>query len=324
MNPPPNISDIELGRVRDGYPALAAWIARDPDGEAFVFRKFDRLAARNILHLQCRLIALEHEIDCLDEETRTKGDDESKQSLRRWETLITSSKDTARPENKRLAMLDELKGLLEEYYETILRQSQITNLKGPSGRVLETFRDYVDGRAFKHDASSAPTEDSIAPMRLISGRAKHFLEDKFDLVALRRGEEEDQLSRLLQHHWMFQERKTDDPFDRTTIYKHHHVVRTVAAISMTLAAILLIVAIISLYSVSNPKAKLGLVAMYTFLFAVSVALLTNARRAEVFAATAAYAAVLVVFVSGDIGGVKEEQCLVQLENGIFKMIRCPG
>lgn len=65
---------------------------------------------------------------------------------------------------------------------------------------------------------------------------------------------------------MFQERKTDDLFDRTTVHKNYHVVRTVAAISMMLAAILLIVAIISLYSVSNPKAKLALVATYTLLF----------------------------------------------------------
>jgi hypothetical protein len=51
-------------------------------------------------------------------------------------------------------------------------------------------------------------------------------------------------------------------------------------------------------------------------------LCTNARRAEVFAATAAYAAVLVVFVSGDLGGSKSEQCLVQLEGGAFKMVSC--
>jgi hypothetical protein len=63
--------------------------------------------------------------------------------------------------------------------------------------------------------------------------------------------------------------------------------------------------------------------MYTLLFASSVAFCTNARRVEVFAATAAYAAVLVVFVSGDLGGANTEQCLIPLEGGIFKVIRCP-
>ena len=42
-----------------------------------------------------------------------------------------------------------------------------------------------------------------------------------------------------------------------------------------------------------------MIAGFTVLFAASVGLLTNAKRAEMFASTAAYAAVLVVFVSGD-------------------------
>jgi hypothetical protein len=37
---------------------------------------------------------------------------------------------------------------------------------------------------------------------------------------------------------------------------------------------------------------------FTAAFALSIALLTSARRAGIFAATAAYAAVLVVLVSG--------------------------
>ncbi|PVH93843.1 hypothetical protein DM02DRAFT_603402 [Periconia macrospinosa] len=321
------LTDVELGQVRDGYPALAAWIARDPDGEAFVFRKFDRLAARNILHLQSRLIALENDIDQLDEEARRTGDSETKQSLRRWETLMKHAENPNRPEKKRVAKLDELKDVLKEYYETLLRQAQVADFRKPSYRVLKTFRDYLDGKAFEKSGSSVPAhsenEDSI-PMRLISGRAKEFLYDKADLIALRKANEEDLLSKLLQDHWVFKDRATSDPLDRTAIYKNHYIVRTVAAVSMTLAAILLIVAIISLYSVANPKAKLGLIALYTLLFALSVALLTNARRAEVFGATAAYAAVLVVFVSGDLGSSRGEQCLVPLDNGMFKVVRCLG
>lgn len=65
---------LELGHIRDGYPALAAWIGRDPDNETFVFRKFDRLSVRNLLHLKCQLIQLEDEIDKLDDEARKSSD----------------------------------------------------------------------------------------------------------------------------------------------------------------------------------------------------------------------------------------------------------
>jgi hypothetical protein len=65
MNPPSTIPNTELGEVRDSYSAMAAWIARDPDGEAFVFRKLDRSATS--CTGQCRLIVFYHEIHSLDE-----------------------------------------------------------------------------------------------------------------------------------------------------------------------------------------------------------------------------------------------------------------
>ncbi|KAF0636552.1 hypothetical protein FPSE5266_08069 [Fusarium pseudograminearum] len=75
----------------------------------------------------------------------------------------------------------------------------------------------------------------------------------------------------------------------------------ISYISTVLAAVLLIGAIVILYNINSDNLKLGLIALFTVLFSASVGLLTNAKRAEVFGATAAYAAVLVVFVSGDLG-----------------------
>lgn len=112
---PTKREDVELGTLRDGYPALAAWIARDPDNEAFVFRKFGPLGARNLLHLQSQLIALEKEIDELDEEARTSDDLEARQSLRRWETLMRYAQEEGRREKKMVEKLEELGKVLREY-----------------------------------------------------------------------------------------------------------------------------------------------------------------------------------------------------------------
>lgn len=73
-----------------------------------------------------------------------------------------------------------------------------------------------------------------------------------------------------------------------------------AVLSILLAAILLIGSIVNLYLVQDNLKRLGLVGVYTAVFAASVGILSNARRAELFASTAAYAAVLVVFVSGNL------------------------
>jgi len=75
----------------------------------------------------------------------------------------------------------------------------------------------------------------------------------------------------------------------------------VAIINLILAAALLFGAILNLYYVTDERKRLGLIAGYTIAFAMCVGLVTKARKSEVFAACAAYAAVLVVFVSGSLG-----------------------
>lgn len=61
----------------------------------------------------------------------------------------------------------------------------------------------------------------------------------------------------------------------------------ISYLSAILAALLLVGAIIILYKTKSNDLKLGLLALFTTLFAASVGLLTNAKQAEVFGATAA-------------------------------------
>lgn len=64
--------------------------------------------------------------------------------------------------------------------------------------------------------------------------------------------------------------------------------RFVAWLSTFLAVVLLVCPITILYVVDSDKLKLGLIAIFTVLFGGSVGLLSNAKRAEIFASTAAY------------------------------------
>lgn len=60
-----------------------------------------------------------------------------------------------------------------------------------------------------------------------------------------------------------------------------------SAITISLAAFLLIGSITGFYFVESDVVKLVLIAVFTSIFALSLVLITNARRAEIFAATAA-------------------------------------
>jgi len=58
--------DVEAGPdcvcPLDGFPSLANFIASDTDRTSLVFRRFDKLAARNLLYLQSELTELEHKL----------------------------------------------------------------------------------------------------------------------------------------------------------------------------------------------------------------------------------------------------------------------
>lgn len=43
----------------DGYPSLAETISSDPDRTSLVFKRFNKLAVRNLLYLQSELVELE-------------------------------------------------------------------------------------------------------------------------------------------------------------------------------------------------------------------------------------------------------------------------
>ena len=186
-------------------------------------------------------------------------------------------------------------------------QSQLLSLPSPSKQSLaamsKSFHDRsydiltrASSSLYPHPSSQARTEDK-------------------DYVSLGRHLEPDPLSYLLKTHctWLF-ESSDPPPPSRLSVqplthivsphlrsYSHVAVDVTVYFISTLLAATLLFVPIYSLFHVSKsrPGTAMGLIAMFTILFAGIIALVTNAERGEIFGATAAYAAVLVVFVSGD-------------------------
>lgn len=164
---------IKNGRRRDGYTALAEWMSRGPDNEPFVFRGFKRLAARNTLHKQARLIVLEKKLDDLDDMAWLSKYPEIQQSSRRRETLTQNAAC-----NQRVDKLDELDNLLKDYCmsfedprllehgltrsdDTLMQQSQIAAMPQPRYRPLDTMRDFPDGTGARSETKQ--------PSSLIAG-----------------------------------------------------------------------------------------------------------------------------------------------------------
>ena len=135
---------------------------------------------------------------------------------------------------------------------------------------------------------------------MVSGRMESHLDDEKDLCVLAPPVVRDRLTKLLEGRLAFLFR-TRAPGGVTEIVSHRTVATVVSIISTLAAVAFLIGAIIGLYFVTNPSAQLAMLSCLTIAFAGSLGLLTTARRQDVFAATAAYAAVLVVFISASLG-----------------------
>ncbi|KAK0745621.1 hypothetical protein B0T18DRAFT_390214 [Schizothecium vesticola] len=226
--------DIDSPSETRCFPALVQRIAIHPDYEGFIFRKFGRLSARNLLHLESRLAYLEWKLDQADELATRGGNNETLRSIRVREAFEENSKDLAHGDCARMKLAEEIREILKEY-----------PLVGPKKRALEA----MTGQPYHNICGPHATEQRRGPV--LAGLAGKRLEPRnhLDLIAV-----------------------------------------------STFTAALLVGAIVLLCFVDQ-EWQLGVIAVCMVFFVSAVAALTTARRVEVFVSTAAYAAVLVVFVS---------------------------
>ncbi|KAJ9667112.1 hypothetical protein H2201_002631 [Coniosporium apollinis] len=288
------LSDVERRgafQALDGYPSLSRFIASDPDRTALVFKRFDRLAVRSLLYLQSELEDLQVQQDEYDRvDANDQSDDlSSKQCARNWQEFKKKAQ-MDQKQKERMELVMKIKVTMKEYREALQLESSVASLGQPSRRTLDALRHFFNPKSEKPDGFT-----------LLGGCSSGLYEDEDDLVALRIPLQQDRLTSIVQTHFpvFFKTRPAEGQY---AYVSEHNIARFVNWISTLLAAILLIGAIVTLYVITSPKWRLGLIAAFTTLFAATIGLLTSASRAEIFAATAAYAAVLVVFVSGDLGG----------------------
>ncbi len=87
-------------------------MASDRDKTALIFKRFDRLAARNLLCLQSELAELESQLDQFDRDDQRSQD--TMQSLRNWQAYRARA--TQEPE--RMELMTRIRKTMREYSNT--------------------------------------------------------------------------------------------------------------------------------------------------------------------------------------------------------------
>ncbi|OQV07876.1 hypothetical protein CLAIMM_12235 [Cladophialophora immunda] len=293
----------------DGYRGLARFMIRDKDRSPCIFRRFDELGVRNLLYLQSELLEIEKRLEELDI-AHIQAPLNVKADLRDWKGMSVKH-DVDQPSRsqiqERIDLVLRLRYMIREYQEMLVLGYKLRAIERPPRRTLEAIR-----KCFNNAAST------LTPgIPALDGRNTTIFDDANDLVSLRVVTDDDRLTRFLQNTFpvLFaknirkfdieqqkqgQGSNIDDPL---SYYSERRLHICVAMIYIVLAALLLFGAMFNLYYVESNTKRLVFIVGYTAVFALCVGFLTNARRAEIFGACAAYAAVLVVFISGGLGGV---------------------
>ncbi|KAK5705532.1 hypothetical protein LTR97_002651 [Elasticomyces elasticus] len=307
-------SSSSVEETINGYPRLAAFqCSEDNFG---LYRAFDYLHSRTILDLQAELSCLEQELELLDGlDVHPDATPDNLEGSLRLKDRAHDIEACLKPGSARtrVTVLKDIRDTLDEYDRLLVNARAVSSFQRPSNRVYRNVRKYMH--------NTKPLCD--ADMRSI--RCKE------DIITLRQGREYanfdgvvERALRCVDVHILQPIFKTKKPplevcpparflctpeLHKKTTNKYIHyysssrINRVVGMIITVVIFILLIVPVITMYrltSFGNQATTLdavGILIVFTMLFSAAMSLLTKASRHELFAASAAYCAILVVFIS---------------------------
>lgn len=290
-----------------GYPKLAAFI--DSDDNFMIFRRFGFLYSRVLLNKQDEIRELESRLDEMD-----KKDYEDKSTRR---CLKSRSRDEKRTDNtgqtrKELLRTSEQK--LLEYGNIILQAQQLVSMNRPAARDLKSVQNFM---------ANGSEEDGCLVRPLLQADAS-FIYRNEDLVTLRAGRESPWLDAFVERilklfpcrtfRYIFCDKATRLKTNNEHIqyYSKERINRFVTLVITCMILVLLVIPVYALYkSSSGPDnnstniRSIGILLVATLIFSAVLSLFTRAKRHEILGASAAYCAVLVVFI-GNVGGKSQD------------------
>ncbi|KAI9685543.1 MAG: hypothetical protein M1822_004401 [Bathelium mastoideum] len=282
--------------VSSGYYGLAEFISTTP--EVAVFRKFGLLNMMNLLRLQAELQDMEQQFADVWMEDRD-CDDPIRKLYRFDFRLMRKNADGG--DSIQHDLLVEIGNKLKEYNSALQAVMALQQASPPNKLNLKSFRFWLEnetmGNGFLSGIEAAiwreANDEDFATVTSPSGgpdKFTEFLSGNFLSI----------YNALIGRHSTSERKHIDETF---RLYDPMKLQRVGDGIVAALSAILPTIAILVLYFVSKMIVRIGLIIVFTTVFAVSLALFTEAKKIEIFSATAAFAAVEVVFVgSTSVGG----------------------
>lgn len=282
---------IPVKDVPIGYSKLAAFI--DLGDDLAIFRRFSRLHAQLLLYRQADIEEIEEDLAELDmieaEEARIAGTPAN--------VLNRSWKREKDLEEYRVELVKKLRKSMKEYDDELFRYKQKLALKDAADWQIQNIETWMNNQR---------------PHPLVPRESK-FLEDKGDICALQASSEDSAVLTDVLRSWardtfgcMWLFKKKGNPASygdpSITYYSTDWKDALMRVAYAALVSALLIAGVIVLFYVNSDEGRLAVLCVSTLLCGVIMALFTTARKGEIMGGTAAYCAVMVVFVGSTLNG----------------------
>ncbi|KAI9658412.1 MAG: hypothetical protein M1821_002545 [Bathelium mastoideum] len=282
-----------------GYPRLATLQTSTPNFS--LYRGFSYLHGRVLLDLQDEVTVLERELDRFDDEDK-EGSSIQKRTLRSRKFDIRESDRQWQVTGIRTRrhVLREIRAKLAEYDDVLIKARDIVSFRKPSPGDYDSVKRWIfDNKPL-----------------IAYGGEDEFINWKEDMVSLHQGGEWAVFDGLLiallrwlkadfiQNLFRTRELRKKAGGDHTVkLYTTERVETFVNLLITPVLCATLVLPIIAMYSLNISGARSAyrsavvVLVVFTLLFTGAMPLFTKAGRNEIFAAAAAYCAVLVVFIS---------------------------
>ncbi|KAH7121756.1 hypothetical protein B0J13DRAFT_628896 [Dactylonectria estremocensis] len=265
------------------YHRLVGLIGKGKD--LAIFRRFDELNMMTLLSTQAEILHLESQYNrqC-DQDSRS-----SNQSEAEYSTYFRSLHQSRDSGGEQARLLDALQIKLGVYMLQLSKaespnKSQLAELQGwmrdskggknfLDGVEIETW---TDSDETKYVTINPPLPENDAFTSLLRG----FLLNIFHFLCgerLKVGRVIDQESGLVR-------------------YNDSHINKASSMMVVILSSVIPVSTIFALSAFKTTRARIGMIVAFTGLFAAVLAIFSTAKRAEIFAATATFAAIEVVYV----------------------------
>ncbi|KAK0309585.1 hypothetical protein LTR82_015073 [Friedmanniomyces endolithicus] len=298
----------------EGYALIANF--QSSDHNFLQYRGFLHLHSRLLSALQADVGYLETELDKMDQWDIECGIERRIACLRHKKRDDLQSRMEVMPEaykavfnRTRPDVMLELRSKLVEYDELLLKTRKVYALQRPAQSDYTSVRNWFDAQ------KPLVMED------------RNFIQRKEDLVTLRDGRESASFDEVVERSllgldqflsswchcqvikriFITEELRNKTDNIRINYYAPRRVEALVNLIITAIIFTLLVVPVVLLCEMAEaggtttPFESIGVLVVFTLLFGLAMSALTSAKRQELFAASAAYCAVLVVFVS-NFGG----------------------